>query len=80
MSLNDNLLSDIDNGVLQLLLISRRYSVWSECLKDTETPVFLWRENPEHDYVILVYIFGKVDSSFCTNWELPKTSPRLYQT
>ena len=28
------------------------------------------------DYVMLVHIFGKVDSICCANWVLQKTSPK----
>ena len=33
----------------------------------------LWRANPHDDitdYLIMVHIFGKVDSPFCSNWAL----------
>ena len=47
-------------------------------LKDTDAPRFLWRANPQddiQDYVMLVFIFGKIDSPCCANWALQKTSP-----
>ena len=48
-------------------------------LKDTNPLRFLWKANPQDDkkdYVMLLNLFGKVDSSCCVNWALQKTSPK----
>ena len=48
-------------------------------LKDTDALRFLWRANPQDDikdYVVLVHIFGEVDSPCCANWALRKTKPK----
>ena len=48
-------------------------------LKDTDALHFLRRANPQDDikdYVMLIHIFGKVDSPCCENWALRKKSPK----
>ena len=45
--------------------------------KDTNALHFLWRANPQcniEDYIMLVHVFGKIDSPYCANWALRNTS------
>ena len=45
--------------------------------KDSDALRFLWRVNPQcniDDYIMLVHVFGKVDSPCCANWALRNTS------
>ena len=44
--------------------------------KDTDAFRFLWRANPQcniKDYIMLVHVFGKIDSRCCANWTLQNT-------
>ena len=45
--------------------------------KDTDALRFSWRADPQcniEDYIMLVHVFGKVDSPCCANWALRNTS------
>ena len=45
--------------------------------KDTNALHFLWRANPQcniEDYIMLVHVFGKIDSPYYANWALRNTS------
>ena len=45
--------------------------------KDANALHFLWRVNPQfniEDYIMLVHVFGKIDSPYCANWALRNTS------
>ena len=80
---------DLLNNLISVLLRFRegRYAVIADIekmfhqirvnAKDTNALRFLWRVNPQcniEDYIMLVHVFGKVDSPCCANWALRNTS------
>ena len=47
------------------------------CESDIDALRFIWREKPEDellDYVLLVHLFGKVDSPCIANWSIKKAA------